>query len=91
MNCCWQPQPLAVVAALGELRQVLAAVRAVVLAAVHQPLAVVAALEEVRQALALRAAILAAVESCLHQALAWRRRKQLQHQPLAVQHPRRQP
>ena len=83
MNCCWQPQPLAVVAALGELRQVLAAVRAVVLAAVHQPLAVVAALEEVRQALALRAAKLAAV--------AWRRRKQLQHQPLAVQHPRRQP
>ena len=83
MNCCWQHQPLAVVAALGELRQVLAAVRAVVLAAVHQPLAVVAALEEVRQALALRAAKLAAV--------AWRRHKQLQHQPLAVQHPRRQP
>ena len=84
MNCCWRtPQPLALVAALGELRQVLAAVRAVVLAAVHQPLAVVAALEEVRQALALRAAKLAAV--------AWRRRKQLQHQPLAVQHPRRQP
>ena len=83
MNCCWQPPPLAVVAALGELRQVLAAVRAVVLAAV-QPLAVVAALEEVRQALALRAAMLAAVES-------WRRRKQLQHQPLAVQHPRHHP
>ena len=81
------PQPLAVVAALGELRQVLAAVRAVVLAAVHQPLAVVAALEEVRQALALRAA----VESSLHQALAWRRPKQLQHQPLAVQHPRHHP
>ena len=85
MICGWKHQPLAVVAALGELRQVLAAVRAVVLvlAAVHQPLAVVAALEEVRQALALRAAKLAAV--------AWRRRKQLQHQPLAVQHPRRQP
>ena len=91
MNCCWQPQPLAVVAALGELRQVLAAVRAVVLAAVHQPLAVVAALEEVRQALALRAAMLAAVESWLHQALAWRRRKQLQHQPLAVQRLRLSP
>ena len=84
MNCCWQLQPLAVVAVLGEMRQVLAAVRAVVL---DQPLAVVAALEEVRQALALRAA----VDSSLHQALAWRRRKQLQHQPLAVQHPRRQP
>ena len=88
MNWCWQHQPLAVVAAapavhqplavvvaaLGELHQVLAAVRAVVLAAVHQPLA-------------LRAAMLAAVESCLHQALAWRRRKQLQHQPLAVSQP----
>ena len=82
MNCCWQHQPLAVVAAapavhqplelavvvaLEEVHQVLAAVRAVVLAAVHQPLA-------------LRAAM-----------LAWRRRKQLQHQPLAVQHPRRHP
>ena len=54
----------------------MAAVRAVVLAAV-QPLAVVAALEEVRQALALRAAMLAPVGS-------WRRRTQLQHQPLAV-------
>ena len=92
MNCCSTvstgvSQPLAEVAALGELRQVLAAVRAVVLAAVHQPLAVVAALEEVRQALALRAA----VDSSLHQALAWRRRKQLQHQSLAIQHSRRQP
>ena len=99
MICGWKHQPLAVVAALGELRQVLAAVRAVTagalllaeLTAVNQPLAVVAALEEVRQALALRAAMLAAVESCLHQALAWRRRKQLQHQALAGQHPRRQP
>ena len=136
MNCCWQPQPLAVVAALGELRQVLAAVRAVVLAAVHQPLAVVAALEEVhqvlaavradqtlvvvaalgelrqvftavravvlavvvvaaleevRQPLALRAAMLAAVESCFHQALAWSSKHGLQHQPLAVQHPRHHP
>ena len=71
MNCRWQPQPLAVVAALGELRQVLAAVRAVVLAAVHQPLAVVAALEEVRQALALRAEMLAALEE-VRQALALR-------------------
>ena len=40
------------VAALGELRQVLAAVRAVVLAAVDQPLAVVAALGELHQVLA---------------------------------------
>ena len=100
MNCCWQHQPLAAVAAapavhqplavvvaLEEVHQVLAAVRAVVLAAVHQPLAVVAALEEVRRALALRAA----VDSSLRQALAGRRRKQLQHQPLAVQRPRRQP
>ena len=45
-------QPLAVVAALEEVHQVLAAVRAAVLAAVDQPLAVVAAFGELHQVLA---------------------------------------
>ena len=56
-----------------------AAVRA---AAVHQLLAaaVVAALEEVRQ---VYPQVLAG-KQLQHQALAWRRRKQLQHQPLVA-------